>query len=57
MFTPDGYINDPPDAVCPYCGKRKKSCSNLNSLNRVWARDACLKKIKANKTNDKTPFN
>jgi len=21
MYTPEGYVNDPPDAKCPYCGK------------------------------------
>lgn len=45
MYTPDGYINDPPDAKCPYCGEMKKPCSHLNSLSRAWARDVCKKKI------------
>lgn len=44
MYTPDGYLADPPDAKCPYCGKKQKSCSYVNSLSRAWARDACSKK-------------
>jgi len=44
MYTPDGYINDPPDAKCPYCEKSKKSCSYVNSLSRAWARNECAKK-------------
>jgi hypothetical protein len=44
MYTPEGYINDPPDAKCPYCGKSGRSCSHVNSLSRAWARDACSKK-------------
>ena len=23
MYTPEGYINDPPDEKCPYCGEKK----------------------------------
>jgi hypothetical protein len=46
MYTPEGYISDPPDAKCPYCGKSGKSCSYVNSLSRAWSRDACLKKNK-----------
>ena len=46
MYTPEGYVNDPPDAKCPYCGKSGRSCSYVNSLSRAWARDACLKKNK-----------
>ena len=42
--TPDGYIGDPPDAKCPHCGKKNKSCSYVNSLSRAWARGACAKK-------------
>jgi prepilin signal peptidase PulO-like enzyme (type II secretory pathway) len=38
------YVNDSPDAECPYCGQRGKSCSNVNSLSRAWARGACKKK-------------
>ena len=44
MYTPEGYLNDPPDAKCPYCGKSKKACSYVNSLSRSWERDACKKK-------------
>ena len=44
MYTPDGYLKDPPDAKCPYCGKSDKSCSYVNSVSRAWARDACKKK-------------
>ena len=44
MYTPEGYLSDPPDAKCPYCGKSKKTCSYVNSLSRSWARDACKKK-------------
>jgi hypothetical protein len=46
MYTPEGYLKDPPDAQCPYCGETRKSCSNVNSLSRAWARDACAKKHK-----------
>ena len=48
MYTPDGYISDPPDAVCPHCGKKQKSCSYVNSLNRAWSRSACAKKHSKN---------
>lgn len=44
MYTPEGYINDPPDEKCPYCGQRKKACSYVNSLSRAWARDVCKRK-------------
>lgn len=44
MYTPDGYIADPPDAKCPYCGKFQKSCSYTNSLSRAWAREVCARK-------------
>lgn len=44
MYTPDGYLKDPVDAKCPYCGKSDKSCSYVNSLSRAWARGACAKK-------------
>ncbi len=44
MYTPDGYVGDPPDAECPYCGKKQKSCSHVNSLSRALARSACAKK-------------
>lgn len=43
VYTPEGYISDPPDAVCPYCGQKKKPCSHVNSLSRAWARSACAK--------------
>ena len=45
MYTPEGYINDPPDAKCPYCGKEKKPCSYVNNLSRAWTRQACKKKF------------
>jgi hypothetical protein len=44
VYTPDGYISDPPDAKCPYCGKKQKPCSHVNSLSRAWSRNACAKK-------------
>ena len=44
MHTPEGYLNDPPDAVCPYCEKSGRSCSYVNSLSRAWSRDTCKKK-------------
>ena len=50
MYTPEGYIGDPPDAKCPHCGKSGKSCSHVNSLSRAWARSACAHKYK--KTNN-----
>ena len=49
MYTPDGYLTDPPDAQCPYCGEKQKACSLVNSLARAWARGACKKKHGANK--------
>jgi len=52
MYTPDGYISDPPDAQCPYCGEKQKSCSYVNSLSRAWARSACLKKHKNEEENE-----
>lgn len=52
MYTPEGYLNDPPDAVCPYCEKSGRSCSYVNNLSRAWSRDACKKKNdKQNPTN------
>ncbi len=44
VYTPEGYISDPPDAVCPHCREKQKSCSYVNSLSRAWARSACAKK-------------
>jgi len=44
MYTPEGYVGDPPDAKCPYCGESGKSCSHINSLSRAWARSACQKR-------------
>jgi hypothetical protein len=29
--------------VCPYCGKKGRPCSEVISLSRAWARDACRK--------------
>jgi len=46
MYTPDGYIADPPDAKCPHCGEKQKPCSYVNSLSRSWARSACAHKYK-----------
>ena len=44
MYTPEGYVGDPPDAECPYCGEKQKPCSHVNSLSRAWARSVCAKK-------------
>ena len=44
MYTPEGYLSDPPDAKCPHCGGIHKPCSHVNSLSRSWARDECAKK-------------
>lgn len=44
MYTPEGYIKDPPDTECPHCGKKNKPCSYINSLSRAWVRQACKKK-------------
>jgi hypothetical protein len=44
MYTPEGYLNDLPDAKCPYCGESSKSCSHIDSVSRAWARDFCKKK-------------
>lgn len=44
MYTPEGYLNDPPDSKCPYCGESKKICSYNDSLLRFWARESCAKK-------------
>lgn len=49
MYTPDGYISDPPDEKCPHCGEKRKACSYVNSLSRAWARSACAKKNKIDK--------
>ncbi len=46
MYTPEGYINDPLDAQCPYCEKKYQACSNVDSLSRFWARQIC-KKLKS----------
>ena len=52
MYTPEGYIADPPDASCPYCGEKQKPCSYVNSLARAWARGACKKKHPKTETED-----
>jgi uncharacterized OB-fold protein len=44
MYTPEGHLLDPPDAICPHCGKKNKPCSYVNSLSRFWARNICDKK-------------
>ena len=44
VFTPDGYINDPPGSKCPYCGEEHKVCSHIDSLARAWGRQACAYK-------------
>lgn len=49
VYTPEGYIDDPEDASCPYCGKKLKACSYVNRLSRAWARDACKKKYQGGK--------
>lgn len=46
MYTPEGYIADPPDSKCPYCGEKQKPCSHVNSLSRAWARSTCAHKYK-----------
>jgi hypothetical protein len=46
MYTPEGYMNDPQDSKCPYCGKSGKSCSHIDSLSRAWCRSACASKHK-----------
>jgi hypothetical protein len=46
VYTPEGYLKDPPDAKCPYCGEYKKVCSHVNSLSRAWGRQACAYKHK-----------
>ncbi len=51
MYTPDGYIGDPPEAVCPHCGEKQKPCSYVNSLSRAWARSVCSK-INKDKTDN-----
>ena len=38
------YRNDPPDAKCPYCGKKGQPCSHVDSLARAYCRAACRKK-------------
>lgn len=48
MYTPEGYLSDPPDAKCPYCGQKQKPCSYVNSISRSWSRDACAKKNSSN---------
>ena len=52
MYTPEGYLNDPPDEKCPYCGESGRSCSYVNSLSRAWARSACKKKNDAKNSTD-----
>ena len=52
MYSPEGYLNDPPDAKCPYCGESGKSCSHVNSLSRAWARQACSVKYKKENKNE-----
>jgi len=37
---------------CPYCGESDKPCSEINSLARAWARDACKKKHQKTETED-----
>lgn len=43
---PSPYVNDPPDAKCPYCGESGKGCSYINALSRAWMRGACATKHK-----------
>jgi len=52
VFTPDGYINDPPGSKCPYCGEEHKVCSYIDSLARSWGRQACAYKHKNKKKED-----
>jgi hypothetical protein len=51
MYTAEGYISDPEDAICPYCGKKYRPCSYVNSLSRAWSRDACSKRSKGKNNN------
>lgn len=46
------FANDPPDAVCPYCGQKGKICSYTNSLSRAWGRGACAYKYKKENKNE-----
>ena len=57
MYTPEGYLKDPPDAKCPYCGKSGKSCSHVNSVSRAWARDTCKKKNDQESLNQESRIN
>lgn len=52
MYTPEGYLNDPPDAKCPYCGESGKGCSYINSLSRAWIRGACKHKYRNKKEDE-----
>ena len=52
MYTPEGYLNDPPDAKCPYCGESGKVCSHIDSLHRAWGRGACSYKHNHKKIDD-----
>lgn len=40
----NSYSNDPLDSICPFCGRKQKPCSYVNSLSRAWSRSACKKK-------------
>lgn len=44
VFTPEGYLNDPPGSKCPYCGEEHKICSYINSVSRGWGRQGCANK-------------
>jgi hypothetical protein len=52
VYTPEGYINDPPGAKCPYCGEENKVCSYIDSMARAWGRQACAYKHKNVKLGD-----
>ena len=53
VFTPEGYINDPPGSKCPYCGEENKVCSYIDGLSRAWGRQACSYKHGGIKNNEK----
>jgi len=52
VFTPNGYLNDPPGSKCPYCGEEHKVCSYIDSLARSWGRQTCAYKHKNKKKED-----
>ena len=45
-YTPDGYLYDPEDAICPCCGLSKQHCSHTDNLMRIWERERCCARKK-----------